>query len=573
MITDKYFTVQVVTKTTYPQQTTYLAMHQDYSSNLVINETIPDEQRCGEIIVKRLLNGDRGHYGCYSADTEVLTKKGWKRWDEVVVTDELLAVNIETQESHFERPTAIQSFDFEPGDKMYSVESAYINLQVTQDHRMVISHRKNSNDWSDWYFQEAKNVDGRAVRYLLNCSLDEKSRVMPEMPEGVDPLIAFKLAGFFFGDGLRSRNIHPQCIRFRLRLQRKIDYLYSLSLPVEPKAGERYKIHHPALADWIHTYFSGKTSKVVPDWLLTLPKDAIEAFWDGLKNSDGTRIKEGCWAYDSTAKSALDIIQATAHLNGLNANMMLNNKNTENQKHNPGWRIHISDRKTYRSESNQKGRGLGITEQLIDYEGKVYCATVSTGALLVRRNNKVIVCGNCLEHPAIVFNCGYFPHSVIQQARTHRINTSFDVQSFRYTSTQVLEVATGDRDIESVFYLRPVGDYSDRSGKKYFYSDEQRTNDLLWCMEASKRYYTDIITYGMSEEHARGKLPFDYRQHFVVSFNARSLLHFLDVRGKADAQIEICALSNMMWKHFQEWMPEVAMWYEKNRLGKGRLAP
>lgn len=178
-----------------------------------------------------------------------------------------------------------------------------------------------------------------------------------------------------------------------------------------------------------------------------------------------------------------------------------------------------------------------------------------------------------LEQINIVFNCGYFPHSVIQQATRHRIGTSFDIQSFRYTSSQVLEVATGDRDIESVFYLRPVGDYSDRSGKKYFYSDEQRTNDLLWCMEASKRYYTDIVTYGMSEEHARGKLPFDYRQHFIVSFNARSLLHFLDVRGKADAQIEICALSNMMWKHFQEWMPEVAMWYEKNRLGKGRLAP
>ena len=179
----------------------------------------------------------------------------------------------------------------------------------------------------------------------------------------------------------------------------------------------------------------------------------------------------------------------------------------------------------------------------------------------------------CLEHPAITLNCGYFPHSVIQQARTHRINTSFDVMSFRYTSNQVLEVATGERDVESVFYLRPVGYYSDRKGVKYFYSEEQRTNDLLWCVESAKRYYTDITTYGMSEEHARGKLPFDYRQHFVVSFNARSLMHFLDLRSKRDAQLEIQLLCQLMWQHFQEWMPEVAMWYEKNRLGKARLAP
>ena len=36
-----------------------------------------------------------------------------------------------------------------------------------------------------------------------------------------------------------------------------------------------------------------------------------------------------------------------------------------------------------------------------------------------------------LEHAQIVFNVGYFPHSVMQQARTHRVGVSFDVQSMR----------------------------------------------------------------------------------------------------------------------------------------------
>jgi thymidylate synthase (FAD) len=81
------------------------------------------------------------------------------------------------------------------------------------------------------------------------------------------------------------------------------------------------------------------------------------------------------------------------------------------------------------------------------------------------------------------------------------------------------------------------------------------------------------ILAGFSEEHARGSLFFDFRQHFVVSFNARSLMHFLDLRSKKDAQMEIQAMCDLMWPHFQNWMPEVVGWYETNRLGKARLAP
>ncbi|HBB35771.1 MAG TPA: FAD-dependent thymidylate synthase [Cyanobacteria bacterium UBA8803] len=177
-----------------------------------------------------------------------------------------------------------------------------------------------------------------------------------------------------------------------------------------------------------------------------------------------------------------------------------------------------------------------------------------------------------LEHVQIVFNCGYFPHSVMQQARTHRIGVSFDVQSFRYTGNQFIEILEGKKDIEDVFYLRPVGDYADRQGKRYYYSQGTREEDLKWCLEAAKRYKADIEA-GMSEEHARGKLPFDYRQHFIVSFTLRSFLHFCDLRNKKNAQLEIQKLCEMMWPHFQNWAPEIADWYETNRLGKAKLAP
>lgn len=178
----------------------------------------------------------------------------------------------------------------------------------------------------------------------------------------------------------------------------------------------------------------------------------------------------------------------------------------------------------------------------------------------------------CLEHPSITLGCKGFPHSVMQQARTHRVGVSFDVQSFRYTSQSVIEVATSDREVEEVFYFRPIGSYTDRQGKAYEYDQARQDQDKARCVEAA-RYYALSVHSGLSEEHARDMLPFNYRQHFIVSFNLRSVLHFMDLRSKKDAQLEIQNLCQQIWPHVKAWAPDVAKWYEDTRMGKARLAP
>jgi thymidylate synthase (FAD) len=177
-----------------------------------------------------------------------------------------------------------------------------------------------------------------------------------------------------------------------------------------------------------------------------------------------------------------------------------------------------------------------------------------------------------LEHPQITLNAGWFPHSVMQQARTHRIGVSFDVQSLRFTSENIIKAAAGEIDLEEVFYLRPLGVYDNRQGKKYEYTQDQRDSDLYHCLCAAK-LYKKHIQEGMAEEHARGILPFDYRQHFVVSFSLRAFLHFLDLRAKLDAQLEIRQLCELMWPHLKAWAPQLAEWYKTTRYGKARLAP
>ncbi len=144
--------------------------------------------------------------------------------------------------------------------------------------------------------------------------------------------------------------------------------------------------------------------------------------------------------------------------------------------------------------------------------------------------------------------------------------------SFRYTGSRIIDVVEGKKDIEEVFYLRPVGHYTNRQGKKYYYSEQQRQEDLQWCLQACK-LYQKRIEEGLSEEHARGIIPFDARQHFVMSCNARSLMHLLDLRWKKDCQIEAQCFAELLFERFKEWMPQMADWYLSNRAKKARLSP
>ena len=176
-----------------------------------------------------------------------------------------------------------------------------------------------------------------------------------------------------------------------------------------------------------------------------------------------------------------------------------------------------------------------------------------------------------LEHVKIQFAAGWFPHSVMQQIRTHR-HLSFDVQSGRFTGKRVIDVANGDRDTEEAFYCRPPGDYTDRKGKKYTRTKQDSDEFYRWCVLASLRYRTQI-EQGFSEEDARGALPFDIRQHWVVSANLRALCHLLTIRGKGDVQLEARQFCELVLPHFKAWTPEVYSYFEQHQWKRGRLAP
>lgn len=56
------FQVERVAATECPQQLVYIALHNDYSEDFVASTSLPEDY-CGEVAVKRLLQGGKGHWG------------------------------------------------------------------------------------------------------------------------------------------------------------------------------------------------------------------------------------------------------------------------------------------------------------------------------------------------------------------------------------------------------------------------------------------------------------------------------------------------------------------------------
>lgn len=203
-----------------------------------------------------------------------------------------------------------------------------------------------------------------------------------------------------------------------------------------------------------------------------------------------------------------------------------------------------------------------------------------------------------LEHAAITFNFGGFSHRVMQQFTRSRVGVSPSVQSFRYTGNRIARLGeelvdfVGDvrpsgffqphcgptwmddhvGKVEELFYVRPVGRYRDRSGADIDYTKELRRADLLDCAYQAFRY-AQKSRQKMPAEQAAGGLPMDARQDWVATFNVRSLCGFFDRRTPKDAQLEIRQLCDLMWPHFETWLPPVAAWYRETRWGKNKLAP
>ena len=466
------FRVEVISKTSNPQQTIYAAMHQDYAEAFVWDQRgeWPTEEKAGELVIRNLLKGGRGHYG------------------------------------PLEHPQIVLNCGFFPHSTMQQVRTHRVGLsfdvqclagetEVTFVHASGCLRKYKIAELYDLWTNGEKAVRERKVRgrngeppgqYRRDCKRRLKKMHLRVLNEDT---------GFFETSHLKS-------------------VLYSGQQPV-------YRL----------TLENGNVLDCTANHRLL----TVEG-WQRMGEAIGL-------VPDSTYQVLAMTRECKVMCNGLVRPDAL------------------YSHKAWLAAQAEKGLNASAIAQLCD-----------TSSDVIRSKGRLAAHAVKVSHVEFL---GFQPtYDLEVEAPWHNFVANGLVvhNSFRYTGSRILDVVSGKTDVEDVFYLRPVGAYTDRQGKKYEYTAALRQQDLDWCVKGCERY-KERIDQGFSEEHARGLIPFDVRQHWVVSANARSLMHLLDLRWKADAQLEAQKLCEAIWPHFQDWVPGIAEWYETNRLKKARLSP
>lgn len=169
------------------------------------------------------------------------------------------------------------------------------------------------------------------------------------------------------------------------------------------------------------------------------------------------------------------------------------------------------------------------------------------------------------EHPQITLAVKGVSRATMAQITRHR-HMSFDVQSQRYVDFSDKEALTPKSLLDEDHVSRETGlsDLSDHSREKYEYLYNKRVGEAF---EA----YENMVEEGVPKEDARFVLPVGTPVNITMSGNARTMMHVLNLRQKADAQWEIRQLSKKIVNELHDWIPYTANWWENN--GPVKITP
>lgn len=137
-------------------------------------------------------------------------------------------------------------------------------------------------------------------------------------------------------------------------------------------------------------------------------------------------------------------------------------------------------------------------------------------------------------------------------------------QVFKHTVGIVFNETSGRyRELEPVFHVPAHDRPLVQTGKVGQYVFEEGTeSQRAQVVSARKRVareawseYRDLLAAGIAKEVARNVLPLSLYTSFYMTLNARSLMHFLDLRLDPHAQYEIREIAAGLEKILAEAMP------------------
>ena len=351
---------------------------------------------------------------CYDKDTEFMSPTGWKRISEYNGSDDVLQYNIDGTSS-FVKPIRYISRDYKDGWLHFT--SSQVDLKTTRNHDYVVKRDEKSRN------EQFHKVSAQSVFDKFNL-VKNTHLVMPKtfIHNGtlhVDEYI-LRLAVAINADGTWNtrkvflstdvktqrtprntkltdkdtsiRNIYTIMVKKQRKKDRLEMLLKNANIPFDRsdfKTGyTAFDFHFPFNAKLFPTEWYNldvESKKVIVDEVGHLDGSiGISKF--GNKNSK-LHVR-----YGTTKKTDADFVQFCANSIGMTANIHTDIRKNKPSTYKPGYGMSITNIPTTKF-SNHTSKF--IEEDCIDGDDKCYCFEVPSGMLIVRRNGKIVVSGNC----------------------------------------------------------------------------------------------------------------------------------------------------------------------------------
>lgn len=371
-------------------------------------------------------------YGCYDDKTEVLTNNGWKPFKDTDIKTDLFATLDKDGYLIYQKATKYHEQDSHK--QLYTVKSRGVDLAVTLDHKLYIAkgstsggennkHRKTYPYELQTYrelflkpkkFLKSFKWSGKNKKYFTlpkyqntwnNVENSTRVFVAEEIQLPIKPWLMF--LGWFVAEGYVSKKQQVTlCLNGTIEEEKDFVEKILRQLPFEYNIKKRdssytITIYSTQLGTWLLNNCGHLAeNKKVPDFIKELSSELIEEFLINLYMGDGQKTATANIL--STVSQQLEqdvsilLMKAGYTFRTVIRNRMEIKPLIEDREVNSNfpeicinWLKKSNEFELYNSHDLERKK-----EEIIDYNGKVYCVSIPNQLLLVRQNGKPVWCGN-----------------------------------------------------------------------------------------------------------------------------------------------------------------------------------
>lgn len=326
---------------------------------------------------------------CLSTDTEILTTRGFLKYNELRSDD--LVAKVVNNEIYYVKPNKVIYKDYK-GD-MYRFSSKDLCLEVTENHKMLTRKRKTGRE-VEMTSQELYLMP-EETRYNTVCIPVAPIQNLKDLDIS-DDLI--QQIAWFITEGWVNKSSKYNSHRYSFSqsvynssynsIESMISRMGLKPYTYTRKDGVTYWTFHKKDNELFDSILTEGIHRIPREWLSNMSQRQLKLLLDTLMLGDGTISRNTYYTKDL---GLAQDVQELAHKLGIKTS--IRPRYYEN-----GYILY-----SVYLQSNDETR-IKKAEKYY-YEGKVWCVNVDNGFIVTRCNNKISVTGNCDSWALAVWGC------------------------------------------------------------------------------------------------------------------------------------------------------------------------